>query len=118
VRRGQRQAADAGVISSTLLAGEASWFTDDAGTLVQNMDHRGLFAFREADLADPGTLDALAVAARSSMAFPVVFEPAFVAHTEVPGGRRSPAQPAMRKFAERQVRRILLYVVPSAGVGL
>jgi patatin-related protein len=133
-------------ISSTLLDGEASWFTDDAGTLVQDMDHRGLFAFDEADLADPGTWDALAVAARSSMAFPVVFEPAFVAHAEVPGGRRSPAHPAMRKFAnitrahwaadggllvnrpftpllqaifdrtaERQVRRVLLYVVPSAG---
>jgi patatin-related protein len=133
-------------ISSTLLAGEASWFTDDAGTLVQDMDHRGLFSFGEADLADPGAWDALAVAARSSMAFPVVFEPAFVAHTEVPGGRRSPAQPAMRNFAnitrahwaadggllmsrpftpllqaiydrtaERQVRRVLLYVVPSAG---
>jgi patatin-related protein len=133
-------------ISSTLLTGEASWFTDDAGTLVQDMDHWGLFAFREADLADPGTWDALAVAARSSMAFPVVFEPAFVAHAEVPGGRRSPVQPAMRKFAnitrahwaadggllmsrpftpllqaiydrtaERQVRRVLLYVVPSAG---
>jgi patatin-related protein len=133
-------------ISSTLLTGEASWFTDDAGTLVQDMDHRGLFTFGEADLADPGAWDALAVAARSSMAFPVVFEPAFVAHAEVPGGRRSPAQPAMRKFAnitrahwaadggllmsrpftpllqaiydrtaERQVRRVLLYVVPSAG---
>jgi patatin-related protein len=133
-------------ISSTLLTGEASWFTDDAGTLVQDMDHRGLFSFGEADLADPGAWDALAVAARSSMAFPVVFEPAFVAHAEVPAGRRSPAQPAMRKFAnftrahwavdggllmsrpftpllqaiydrpaERQVRRVLLYVVPSAG---
>jgi len=133
-------------ISSTLLAGEASWFTDDAGTLVQDMDHRGLFTFAEADLADPGAWDALAVAARSSMAFPVVFEPAFVAHAEVPGGRRSPARPAMGKFssitrshwaadggllmsrpftpllqaiydrtAERQVRRVLLYVVPSAG---
>lgn len=133
-------------ISSTLLAGEASWFTDDAGTLVRDTDHRGLFTFREADLADPGTWDALAVAACSSMAFPVVFEPAFVAHAEVPGGRRSPTQPAMRKFAnitrahwavdggllmsrpftpllqaifdrtgERQIRRVLLYVVPSAG---
>jgi patatin-related protein len=133
-------------IASTLLAGEASWFTDDAGTLVQDMDHRGLFAFGEADLAGPGAWDALAVAARSSMAFPVAFEPAFVAHTEVPGSRHLPVQPAMGKFAnithahwaadgglltsrpftpllqaiydrtaERQVRRVLLYVVPSAG---
>jgi patatin-related protein len=130
-------------IASTLLAGEASWFTDDAGTLVQDMDHRGLFAFDETDLADPGARDALAVAARASMAFPVAFEPAFVAHTQVPGKGSSPA---MKKFAnitrahwaadgglllsrpftpllqaiydrtaELQVRRVLLYVVPSAG---
>jgi patatin-related protein len=130
-------------IASTLLAGEASWFTDDAGTLVQDMDHRGLFTFDETDLASPGTRDALAVAARASMAFPVVFEPAFIAHRQVPGQGRSPA---MKKFAnitrshwaadggllmsrqftpllqaiydrtaELQVRRVLLYVVPSAG---
>jgi patatin-related protein len=130
-------------IASTLLAGEASWFTDDAGTLVQDMDHRGLFIFDETHLADPDMRDALAVAARASMAFPLAFEPAFVAHAQVPGQGRSPG---MRRFAnitrahwaadggllmsrsftpllqaiydrtaELQVRRVLLYVVPSAG---
>ncbi len=133
-------------ITTTLLTGETSRFTDDAGTLVQDVDHRGLFAFNEADLADPRTYDALALAARSSASFPVAFEPAFVAHNEVPARRRGPRHPAMKKYAnitrahwaadggllmhrplnpllraifdrtaERQVRRILLYVVPSPG---
>jgi len=130
-------------IASTLLAGEASWFTDDAGTLVRDMDHRGLFVFDETHLADPDARDALAVAARASMAFPMAFEPTFVAYSQVPGQGHSPG---MREFAnitrahwaadgglltsrpftpllqaiydrtaEHQVRRVLLYVVPSAG---
>jgi len=133
-------------ITATLLTGETSRFTDDAGTLVQDVDHLGLFAFDERDLADPGAYDALALAARSSASFPVAFEPAFVAQNEVPVRRREPRHPAMKKYAnitrahwaadgrlltnrpidpllqaifdrtaERQVRRILLYVVPSPG---
>jgi patatin-related protein len=133
-------------ITTTLLTGETSRFTDDAGTLVQDVDHRGLFVFNEGDLADRGAYDALALAARSSASFPVAFEPAFVAHDEVSARRRGPRHPAMKKYAnitrshwaadggllmnrpinpllraifdrtaERQVRRILLYVVPSPG---
>jgi patatin-related protein len=133
-------------ITTTLLTGETSQFTDDAGTLVHDVDHRGLFTFSETDLAEPATYDALALAARSSASFPVAFEPAFVAHGEDAARRGAPAHPAMRKFAnitrahwaadggllmnrpinpllqaifdrtaERQVRRVLLYVVPSPG---
>jgi len=133
-------------ITTTLLTGETRRFTDDAGTSVQDVDHRGLFAFNEGDLADTRTCDALALAARSSASFPVAFEPAFVAHNEVPARRGGPRRPAMKKYAnitrahwaadggllmnrplnpllraifdrtaERQVRRVLLYVVPSPG---
>ncbi|PJE05166.1 MAG: hypothetical protein CK429_30995 [Mycobacterium sp.] len=134
-------------VTTTLLTGEASRFTDSFGTLVQDVDRRGLFTFTEDDLARPGTVSALALAARSSASFPIAFEPSFLPFTQgTPATGKVPARPAMAPFtnitrphwaadgglldnrpidvllkrifdrpARRPVRRVLLFVVPSAG---
>ncbi|MEZ0350978.1 patatin-like protein [Mycobacterium sp. pR1184] len=86
-------------ITTTLLTGETSRFTDSFGTLVQDVDRRGLFTFTESDLANNGTFPALALAARSSASFPVAFEPSFIPFT---GGTAKqgavPARPPMAPF--------------------
>ena len=141
-------------VTTTLLNGETSRFTDSFGTLVQDVDRRGLFTFTEEDLkkkedglAEQRTVEALALAARSSASFPAAFEPSFVPFTEgTPEKGGVPARPAMEQFAnitrphwvadgglldnqpidvllkrifdrpaERPVRRVLLFVVPSSG---
>lgn len=141
-------------VTTTLLNGEASTFTDSFGTLVQDVDRRGIFTFTEHDLAkkDDGaaekqTVEALALAARSSASFPAAFEPSFVPFTEeTKAAGAVPARPPMERFAnitrphwvadgglldnqpidvllkrifdrpaERPVRRVLLFVVPSSG---
>jgi patatin-related protein len=86
-------------ITTTLLTGETSRFTDSFGTLVQDVDRRGLFTFTEADLATPDTGRALALAARSSASFPVAFEPSYVPFTDKTAKRGGvPARPAMARF--------------------
>ncbi len=134
-------------VTTTLLNGETSRFTDSYGTLVQDVDWRGLFTFTENQLASVGAAPALALAARSSASFPVAFEPSFVPFREgTPKHGAVPARPAMETFASitrahwvadgglldnqpidvlltrifdrparRPVRRVLLFVVPSAG---
>jgi patatin-related protein len=141
-------------VTTTLLNGETSRFTDSFGTLVQDVDRRGVFTFTEKDLAEKDNapaeeevIAALALAARSSASFPAAFEPSFVPFTEgTPGKGPVPARPAMERFAnitrphwvadgglldnqpidvllkrifdrpaERPVRRVLLFVVPSSG---
>ncbi|MFD0169210.1 patatin-like protein [Streptomyces decoyicus] len=135
-------------ITTTLLTGETSRFTDSLGTLVQDVDRRGLFVFDEEQLTGPDRNDLVALAARCSASYPGAFEPAFVPYEkEIPAsGAKVPRHPAMGKFvnitrdhwvadggllanrpigpllqsifdrpAERQVRRVLLYVVPSPG---
>ncbi|WP_205874933.1 patatin-like protein [Mycobacterium camsae] len=134
-------------VTTTLLTGEASRFTDSFGTLVQDVDRRGLFTFTETDLAKPGTNRALALAARSSASFPIAFEPSFLPFNQAtPAHGKVPARPPMAPFANitrphwaadgglldnrpidvllkrifdrparRPVRRVLLFVVPSAG---
>lgn len=134
-------------VTTTLLTGEASRFTDSFGTLVQDVDRRGLFTFTETDLARPGTNRALALAARSSASFPIAFEPSFLPFNQgTPAHGKVPARPPMAPFANitrphwaadgglldnrpiavllkrifdrparRPVRRVLLFVVPSAG---
>ncbi len=134
-------------VTTTLLNGETSRFTDSYGTLVQDVDRRGLFTFTENQLASAGIAPALALAARSSASFPAAFEPSFVPFQEgTPKQGPVPARPAMETFAnitrahwvadgglldnqpidvlltrifdrpaERPVRRVLLFVVPSAG---
>ena len=137
-------------ISTTLLSGETSRFTDSYGTIVQDVDNHGLFTFRTSDLtaADGAIHAALALAARSSASFPGAFEPSYVPYSQsyaATGGL--PQRPAMRPFANTtrahwvvdggllanrpigpllqavfdrpvtigSVRRVLLYIVPSAG---
>lgn len=134
-------------VTTTLLTGEASRFTDSFGTLVQDVDRRGLFTFTETDLATPATTTALALAARSSASFPIAFEPSFLPFDHgTPAAGKLPARPPMAPFtnitrahwaadgglldnrpidvllkrifdrpARRPVRRVLLFVVPSAG---
>jgi predicted acylesterase/phospholipase RssA len=141
-------------ITTTLLHGETSRFTDAFGTLVQDVDRRGIFTFTEKDLAKKGnklaeaqTVQALALAARSSASFPAAFEPSFVPFKKpIPKNGEVPARPPMEGFAnitrshwvadgglldnqpidvvlkrifdrpaERPVRRVLLFVVPSSG---
>jgi len=134
-------------VTTTLLDGETSRFTDSYGTLVQDVDRRGLFTFDERALAKKETANALALAARSSASFPLAFEPSFVPFNEgTPKTPRVPARPPMSQFAnitrphwvadgglldnqpidvllqsifdrpaQKPVRRVLLFVVPSTG---
>ncbi|OBJ56661.1 hypothetical protein A9W95_00115 [Mycobacterium sp. 1423905.2] len=134
-------------ITTTLLTGETSRFTDSFGTSIQDVDRRGVFTFTEDQLADPDTTLALALAARSSASFPLAFEPSFVPFADKTRAKGAvPPRPAMAPFtnitrahwaadgglldnrpigvllkrifdrpAQRSVRRLLLFVVPSAG---
>ncbi|BBX76058.1 patatin-like protein [Mycobacterium shinjukuense] len=87
-------------ITTTLLAGETGRFTDSFGTLVQDVDRRGLFTFTETDLANTDTIPALALAARSSASFPIAFEPAFLPFREgTPAKGGVPARPPMAPFS-------------------
>ena len=128
-------------VTTTLLTGQASQFTDDYHTLVRDTDHHGLFHFTGADLA-AGDVTALALAARCSASFPAAFEPGLVpigadagdgypdmapfANTSrtqfaADGGllANRPLGPALQAVfdrpADREVRRVLAYVVPSPG---
>jgi patatin-related protein len=86
-------------ITTTLLTGETGRFTDSFGTLVQDVDRRGLFTFTETDLATSATDTALALAARSSASFPVAFEPSFLPFLEKTAKRgRVPPRPPMERF--------------------
>jgi patatin-related protein len=132
-------------VTTTLLTGETSRFTDSFGTLVQDVDRRGVFTFVDSQLAQNPT--ALALAARSSASFPLAFEPSFIPFaTGTPENEGVPARPPMARFANttrahwvadgglldnqpidvllrrifdrparRAVRRVLLFVVPSSG---
>ena len=99
------QAVDTTVfITTTMMSGETSQFTDDYGTVVPDVDHHGLFTFHQQDLApasrDLSALTALALAARSSASFPGAFEPSFVPiGTTVTGVPGVPARPDMTRFA-------------------
>ncbi len=91
-------------ITTTMMSGETSQFTDDYGTVVPDVDHHGLFTFQQKDLApdpaDRSSLDALALAARCSASFPGAFEPSFVpVHQKVTGVTGVPPRPDMADFA-------------------
>ncbi len=128
-------------ITTTLLAGEASRFTDGYGTLVHDIDHHGLFSFSSADLT-PSNVPALALAARCSASFPVAFEPGLIpvgsdggdGHPDMAafssaqttqfaadGGllANRPLAPALQAVFDRpancEVRRVLAFVVPVVG---
>ena len=90
-------------ITTTMMSGETSRFTDDYGTLVPDVDHHGLFTFGQQDLgADGGTpaLTALALAARSSASFPGAFEPSYVPiHATIDPSPGVPEHPDMADYA-------------------
>ena len=91
-------------ITTTMMSGETSQFTDDYGTVVPDVDHHGLFTFHQKDLApdpaDQSSLEALALAARCSASFPGAFEPSFVpVHQKVTGVTGVPPRPDMADFA-------------------
>ena len=128
-------------LTTTLLAGEASRFTDDYGTLVRDVSHHGLFSFTSAELT-AANVPALALAARCSASFPVAFEPGLIpigadggdGHPDMAafsntqatqfaadGGllMNRPLGPALQAVfdrpAESEVRRVLAFVVPQTG---
>lgn len=86
-------------VTTTLLSGETSRFTDAFGTLVQDVDRRGLFTFTESDLADPVNAPALALAARSSASFPAAFEPSFLPFGGDVATAGLPDRPDMARYA-------------------
>jgi patatin-related protein len=134
-------------ITTTLLTGETSRFTDTYGTQVSDVDHHGLFTFSAQQLVERGRDDALALAARCSASFPFAFEPSFVPFNAEPRPDRNGPHPAMDDYAltltrdhwvadggllanrpigpllqkvfertaDRQIRRVLLYVIPTSG---
>lgn len=130
-------------ITTTLLTGQPSTFTDEYGTLVRDTDHHGLFDFTSAQLT-ADNVAALALAARCSASFPLAFEPGFIpiganggdAHPDMApftgvkqtqfaadGGllANRPLGPALQavfdRSADREVRRVLAFVVPTVSGG-
>jgi patatin-related protein len=128
-------------ITTTLLTGKPSVFTDEYSTLVPDTDHHGLFSFTSAQLTADNVL-ALALAARCSASFPLAFEPGFIpigtsagdAHPDMApftdanptqfvadGGllANRPLGPALQavfdRAADREVRRVLAFVVPTVS---
>ncbi len=130
-------------ITTTYLSAEISTFADDWGTQIVDTDHHGQFHFDENSLKDRDTVAALALAARSSASFPAAFEPSFVplderglpathpdmerwsnatrSHWAADGGLlvNRPIGPLLQSIfdrgADREVRRALLYVVPTSA---
>ena len=90
-------------ITTTMITGETSRFTDDYGTLVPDVDHHGLFTFDDNALGANGNdpdLTALALAARSSASFPGAFEPSFVPiNSSIPASSGVPKHPDMAAYA-------------------
>ena len=90
-------------ITTTMMSGETSRFTDDYGTLVPDVDHHGLFTFDAEALGADGKeprLTELALAARSSASFPGAFEPSYVpVNSSIDAFAGVPAHPDMAAFA-------------------
>ncbi len=127
-------------ITTTLLEGRPSVFRDEYGVAVSDVDHHGLFSFSDKQLT-AANVAALALAARCSASFPVAFEAGFVpvgtapdsAHPDMrpfitgkvtsqfvaDGGllANRPLGPALQAVfdrpADREVRRVLAFVVPT-----
>jgi patatin-related protein len=87
-------------VTTTLLTGETSRFTDSFGTLVQDVDRRGVFTFTDRQLDEDKVTEALALAARSSASFPAAFEPSFVPFNQKTHQEGAvPVRPAMDAYA-------------------
>jgi patatin-related protein len=131
------------LLTSTMTDGEITRYDDALGNLVRDSDHRLLFRFGGEDWKDATVTGPLALAARSTASFPGAFElslmpvhwtgtpvdqhpdmenytTAIRSHWLTDGGvlQNKPLGPALREIFERpadqDVRRLLLYVVPSA----
>ena len=128
-------------VTTTLLSGEPDPFTDAFGTQVPDTNHRGVFTFHTADLTGAAAAEPLALAARSTASFPGAFEPSFIPIHGTTAGPDRPDMAAFANFAhshwvadggvlnnqplglvldevfarpaDRDVRRALLYVVPT-----
>jgi hypothetical protein len=128
------------LLTGTMIDGEPTRFDDALGNLVRDTEHRMLFRF-EGPLWTQGVEGPLALAARSTASFPGAFElsrlpigagctdelhPDMTPYTDLTrshwltdGGvlLTKPLRPALREIFERpshtDVRRLLLYVVPS-----
>lgn len=128
------------LLTGTMIDGETTRFDDALGNLVRDTEHRLLFRF-DGPLWMNDVVGPLALAARSTASFPGAFElsrmpigektgplhPDMTPYTDVTrshwltdGGvlLNKPLRPALREIFERQshsdVRRLLLYVVPTA----
>jgi patatin-related protein len=128
------------LLTGTMIDGETTRFDDALGNLVRDTEHRLLFRF-DGPLWTNDVVGPLALAARSTASFPGAFElsrmpigektgplhPDMTPYTDVTrshwltdGGvlLNKPLRPALREIFERQshsdVRRLLLYVVPTA----
>ncbi|OXM46926.1 patatin-like protein [Amycolatopsis alba] len=128
------------LLTGTMIDGETTRFDDALGNLVRDTEHRLLFRF-DGPLWTDDVVGPLALAARSTASFPGAFElsrmpigektgplhPDMTEYTDVSrshwltdGGvlLNKPLRPALREIFERQshsdVRRLLLYVVPTA----
>jgi patatin-related protein len=138
-------------LTTTLLQGEPNNIPDDYGTVVTDLDYRARFVFERGPevsgdpFADPGIVDQLALAARSTASFPGAFEASFVPVQQgavsdghpnmrdrlhpplgvdryvVDGGVldnkpiEAAVQAVFRQRAHKPVRRLLAYVVPDPG---
>ncbi len=128
------------LLTGTMIDGETTRFDDALGNLVRDTEHRMLFRFC-GPLWTIGVEGPLALAARSTASFPGAFElsrmpigtggtdrlhPDMTPYTELTrshwltdGGvlLNKPLRPALREIFERSshadVRRLLLYVVPT-----
>ena len=102
-RTDDNQPATTVFITTTLLNGEVSRFTDSYGTMIQDTDHQGLFTFDHASLTG-GSADLiprLALAGRCTSSFPAAFEPAFVPYlAATPKSGAVPVRPAMDRFID------------------
>ncbi|MEV6909655.1 patatin-like protein [Amycolatopsis sp. NPDC051071] len=128
------------LLTGTMIDGETTRFDDALGNLVRDTEHRLLFRF-DGPLWTKDVVGPLALAARSTASFPGAFElsrmpiggktdelhPDMTPYTDVTrshwltdGGvlLNKPLRPALREIFERpshsDVRRLLLYVVPTA----
>ncbi|WP_410637050.1 patatin-like protein [Amycolatopsis sp. lyj-346] len=132
------------LLTGTMIDGETTRFDDALGNLVRDTEHRMLFRFC-GPLWTVGVEGPLALAARSTASFPGAFElsrmpigtggtdrlhPDMTPYTELTrshwltdGGvlLNKPLRPALREIFERSshadVRRLLLYVVPTGERG-
>ena len=150
------------MMTASMLTGSDMATPDDFGSLIIDSDHHALFRFRRGEVAHhvagcPHTREQaasddfvtdevvgrLALAARSTASFPVVFEPSYVpigpddvgpnrpnmiCHATFQKSRfvldggvlmNKPLRPALdaifEQTADKQVRRVLAYIVPDPG---